>query len=110
MGYFRVLCPEAACPHGAQDRMTLLVERLTCSEAFNELRPEWELLDARLWPRTPFSSPLWNQLWWKHFGTQGFTQKHEFFLHTLRDSEGQLVAVAPLMLTRRPSFGPLRIR
>jgi CelD/BcsL family acetyltransferase involved in cellulose biosynthesis len=90
--------------------MTLNVERLTHVEAFEKLRPEWEALDARVFPRTPFTSPIWNQLWWKHFARDGLLRRDEFFVLALRDDSGGLVAVAPLMRTAIPSFGPVRVR
>ena len=89
--------------------MTLTVERLTQAEAFGTLTPEWEALDAGLYPRTPFTSPIWNRLWWKYFARKGPLRYDEFFVHTLRDQAGRLVAVAPLMRTYQPSFGPLRL-
>lgn len=89
--------------------MTLNVERLTHAEAFGALTPEWEALDAGLFPRTPFTSPMWNQHWWKYFARKGPLRYDEFFVHALRDDTGRLVAVAPLMRTYQPSFGPLRL-
>jgi CelD/BcsL family acetyltransferase involved in cellulose biosynthesis len=88
--------------------MTLSVERLTYVEAFEGLLPEWEALEALLSPRTPFTSPIWNKFWWKYFARQGFLQRDECFVHALRDDSGRLVAVAPLMRTYQPAFGPLR--
>ena len=88
--------------------MTLNVERLTYIEAFEALLPEWEALDAQLSPRTPFTSPIWNKLWWKYFARQGLLRHDECFVHTLRDHSGRLVAIAPLMRTYQPAFGPLR--
>jgi CelD/BcsL family acetyltransferase involved in cellulose biosynthesis len=89
--------------------MTLNVERVTYAEAFGTLRPEWEAIDARLVPRTPFTSPMWNQHWWKYFARKGPLRYDEFFVHALRDDNGGLVAVAPLMRTYEPSFGPLKL-
>jgi CelD/BcsL family acetyltransferase involved in cellulose biosynthesis len=89
--------------------MTLNVERLTYAEAFGTLRSEWEALDAELYPRTPFTSPMWNQHWWNYFARKGLLRYDEFFLHALRDDTGRLVAVVPLMRTYEPSFGPLRL-
>ena len=90
--------------------MTLNVERLTYADAFETLLPEWEALDAGLSPRTPFTSPIWNQLWWKYFARRSILRRDECFVHALRDASGRLVAVAPLMLTHEPSFGPVRVR
>jgi CelD/BcsL family acetyltransferase involved in cellulose biosynthesis len=71
---------------------------------------EWSELDARLSPRTPFTSLLWNELWWKHYPSQRLLVHDELYLHTVRDRRNRLVAVAPMMLTRRPSVGPVQAR
>jgi CelD/BcsL family acetyltransferase involved in cellulose biosynthesis len=90
--------------------MTLLVERLPGPESLAALGGEWEALHARVTPRTPFTTPLWNSLWWKHLSDQRTWVRDEFFVHVVRDEHGALVAVAPLMLTHRPATGPLRLR
>jgi hypothetical protein len=30
------------------------------------LAPEWLALSVRTSPRTPFTTPAWNALWWRH--------------------------------------------
>jgi len=90
--------------------MTLKFEELSGPEALVALSAEWESLEAELHPRTPFTSPLWIGLWWKHFRQNRPAVRHEFFCHTVRDYDGQLVAVAPLMVTHWPAVGPVRIR
>src|SRR5262249_42931177 len=89
--------------------MPLVVTRLAHSEAFGSLRHEWERLDCSLAPRTPFTSPTWNELWWKHFARSGLLRRDEFFLHEVRQADGDLVAVAPLMRTFEPGSGPIRM-
>jgi CelD/BcsL family acetyltransferase involved in cellulose biosynthesis len=79
-------------------------------EALSALLPEWEALDEQMSPRTPYSSPIWFQEWWKHLRRQSLFNRDEFFLHTVRDKRGQLVAVAPFIKTCRPAFGPLKLR
>jgi CelD/BcsL family acetyltransferase involved in cellulose biosynthesis len=88
----------------------LRVERLPGAEAFPTLRQAWDELDARLSPRTPFTSPLWNELWWKHYRADRLLLRDELFLHVVRDGRSRLVGVAPMMLTQRPSAGPVRAR
>jgi CelD/BcsL family acetyltransferase involved in cellulose biosynthesis len=75
-----------------------------------KLAVEWEELAGSLQPRTPFTSPLWNILWWKHFHVDSAWVRDELFVHTVRDESGALIAVAPMMLTSRPAFGPVRVR
>ncbi len=90
--------------------MTLHVERLMGPESLDALSVEWESLHMQLSPRTPYTSPLWNRLWWRHLSDQRTWVRDEFFVHVVRDGHGALVAVAPLMLTHRPATGLLRLR
>jgi len=90
--------------------VTLRIEQLSGPEALESLATEWASLDAALQPRTPFTSPLWISLWWKHFQQNRAAVRHEFFCHVLRNQDGRLVAVAPLMVTHCPAVGPVRIR
>jgi len=88
----------------------LHVERAAGPGAIEKLAVEWGTLEASLQPRTPFTSPLWNLLWWKHFRVDGAWVRDELFVHTVRNEFNELIAVAPMMLTSRPAFGPLRVR
>jgi CelD/BcsL family acetyltransferase involved in cellulose biosynthesis len=85
-------------------------ERVTESQFFGSLQSEWQSLHDSLSPRTPFTSPLWNALWWKHFRSRQLLIGNELFAHIVRDSRGRLVGVAPMMSMDRPSIGPLRFR
>ena len=88
----------------------LHVERAAGESALEKLAPEWEKLEEGLLHRTPFTSPLWNALWWKHFSAAGAWVRDELYVHTVRNDSDALVAVAPLMLTVRPAFGPVQLR
>jgi CelD/BcsL family acetyltransferase involved in cellulose biosynthesis len=88
----------------------LRVERLPGAEAFGALAPAWDDLHAQLSPRTPFTSALWNTLWWKHYRSDRLFVRDDLFVHAIRDGRGRLMAVAPMMLTQRPSVGPVRVR
>jgi CelD/BcsL family acetyltransferase involved in cellulose biosynthesis len=88
----------------------LEVTRLAEVDAFEQVQEEWQALHERLAPRTPFTSPLWNALWWKHYRSQRLSVRDELYLHVVRDAGGALVAVAPMMATERPSLGPARLR
>jgi CelD/BcsL family acetyltransferase involved in cellulose biosynthesis len=87
----------------------LTVQRLSGADGFATLRSEWAALDQSLSPRTPFTAPLWHELWWRHFQKKSLLARDEFLMLALRDCAGQLVAVAPMMRTSRPSFGPIRL-
>jgi len=73
------------------------------------LLAEWDALHARISPSTPFTSPSWNALWWKHHRCDRPLQRDELCLIVVRDALNSLIAVAPMMSTRRPSFGPVRL-
>lgn len=89
---------------------TLHIEELDGPAALDRIAAEWEQLDAEVSPRTPFTSPAWARLWWQHMRQARSTIRHEFFVHTVRDGVGRLVAVVPLLITHRPAYGPLRLR
>jgi CelD/BcsL family acetyltransferase involved in cellulose biosynthesis len=88
----------------------LRVERLSGPAAFDALSGQWEKLSAAQSLRTPFSTPLWNRLWWAHLREQRRFLRDEFHAFAVYDASGALVAVAPMMLTHRPGSGPLRMR
>jgi CelD/BcsL family acetyltransferase involved in cellulose biosynthesis len=79
-------------------------------EALSELVAEWEALDRKTSPRTPFTSPAWIRLWWKHFRRRNLVFHDEFFCHCVQDTAGRLVAIAPLMRTYCPGLGPSAMR
>lgn len=89
---------------------TLNVERLSGPEAWVDLTAEWEALDEQIFPRSPFTSPLWIELWWRHIRRQNPLFRDEFFCHIVRDADDRLVAVAPLMRTYCPRLGLPRMR
>lgn len=89
--------------------VSLQVDELASIDAFAGLREEWERIAAEMSPRTPFTTPLWNELWWQHLSRAGMAQRDELCLHVVRDG-GRLLAVAPLMITHAPAVGPWRTR
>ena len=85
--------------------------KLTVTQAtFEALRPEWEQLERATSPRLPFSSPRWTALWLKHFAQDRTLLSDELRLFALRDDAARLIGLAPMVLTQRPSLGPLRAR
>lgn len=90
--------------------MTLHVEPITTMTALEALRPEWEALETTVSPRLPFRSALWNTLWWKHLREQRALVRDHLYVHTVRGTDGKLVAIAPMVITRRPSVGPVQVR
>jgi len=90
--------------------MTLYVQELTAIEQIDDIANEWKALDEHLSPRTPFTSHQWMRLWWKHYKRHGFLATDHLFFHIVREANGELIAVAPMMLTHRPGLGPFKIR
>lgn len=88
----------------------LHVERLFAQEGLRALEPEWAQIEHSIRPRTPFTSPLWNALWWKHFAIDTAWVRDELCLYAVRNEFDALIAIAPMMLTCRPARGPLRVR
>src|SRR5260370_254453 len=81
---------------------TLRVERLSGAEALERLAPEWEALDARVSPRTPFTSPLWNMLWGKHFRSDRLVVRDELLPYIGRDAASTRTATWAECHTSRP--------
>jgi len=100
----------ARAARGEASRPALKVERVRSPEVLEALGPEWEEIDRAQWPRTPFTSPAWNLLWWRHYEERRFAVRDEFCAHVVRGADGRLIAVAPLVLTRRPGVGARAVR
>jgi len=90
--------------------LNLQVQRLDTLEQFAAIGPEWERLEGRSKTRVPFTSLLWNTLWWKHYSRSSWRCHDRLRGYAVRDAAGELIAVAPMMLTTRPGTGPLRTR
>jgi CelD/BcsL family acetyltransferase involved in cellulose biosynthesis len=88
----------------------LTVERLSDPEALSRIAGEWELLDRQTRPRMPFTSAAWIVPWWKYFRRNTALFRDEFFFHIVRDGNGELVALVPLMRTFAPGIGPRALR
>jgi CelD/BcsL family acetyltransferase involved in cellulose biosynthesis len=89
--------------------MMLQVEVAKRADAFERLAVEWNALADVQAIRTPFQSAAWHRLWWKHHQRTGLKVRDELRLYTVRAS-GLLVAVAPMMLSQRPAYLPIRTR
>ena len=72
------------------------VAGVTAVEDFVALRAEWEDLLTRCPRATPFQTFEWQWSWWTALG-----HGRRLFIVTVRESGGALVALAPLMISRR---------
>ncbi len=88
----------------------LLLEVVRERDELRALAPEWEALADSLPLRLPFHSPSWHLRWFDSFAQSRQAVRDSLEVRVLRRTSGELLAVAPMMLTERPSVGPLRIR
>jgi CelD/BcsL family acetyltransferase involved in cellulose biosynthesis len=88
---------------------SLSVTRIHSFEELHHHMAEWEQLDEQMHPRTPFTSPLWISLWWKHFRRRNVKFWDLLHIHIVRDAKGKLVAVAPLMKSCFPGVPFVRV-
>ena len=88
----------------------LRAEPIRTEAALAALVTEWEVLAAGIAPWTPFTTPTWNLTHWKHFRRSQLMVRDVLHGYVLRDGVGRLVAIAPMMLTLHPGYGPVRLR
>jgi len=88
----------------------LRVERVVTADHLDALRTEWNAVADTMRPRLPFGTWEWATAWWRHFREDRAAVGDSLHARAVRDATGELVAVAPLMLTQRPRVGPLRVR
>jgi CelD/BcsL family acetyltransferase involved in cellulose biosynthesis len=83
---------------------------VTTRRDFEALKPEWDALLVRTGNVLPFYLHDWLTLWWDHLRQSQLTVRDSLRVATVRNAAGELVAVHPMMLTERPSIGPVRAR
>ncbi len=88
--------------------MVRRLERITEASRLEELAPQWQRLATSVSDPLPFWTPDWLITWWQHFAKQRATMSDDLNAFAVRDDAGELVAVAPCVLTRWPAVGPLR--
>ncbi len=88
----------------------LTIETIKDLGRLEALSDEWSRLEASLSPRLPFATPLWALNWWRSFRRAGLKARDSLHCYALRDASGLLVALAPMFVTSRPGFGPVRTR
>ena len=89
---------------------SLTVEKVETLEAMQRLEREWRSLEVSSRCGLPFLTWDWCVGWWKHLREDKLGIRDTLFVRALRGGAGDLVAVAPLMITRRPAVGPFCIR
>jgi CelD/BcsL family acetyltransferase involved in cellulose biosynthesis len=86
----------------------LVVEEHKSPASFRQLEREWRTIEAQV--GTPFGHWDWAVAWWAHLHEEKLGVTDALSIRTVRTLDGQLVAVAPMLISRRPSFGPIRVR
>jgi CelD/BcsL family acetyltransferase involved in cellulose biosynthesis len=88
----------------------LVVASVTTAEGLAALAPSWRRLESEATTVLPFATHEWATTWWEHFSEDRLSLRDSLAVRTVRGTDGELVAVAPLMLTERPRSGPARFR
>jgi len=89
---------------------SLRVDRIVTEPDLMALETDWRALETTCGNTLPFRTFTWASCWWKHLREQRRAVRDSLAFMTVRQSEGRLVGVAPLLLTERPAVGPLRTR
>ncbi len=88
----------------------LIIDEITTREGLAALSGEWARLAEQTSPRTPFSDPTWTRIWLEHFAENRAAVSDRLAIRAVRTTRGELLGVAPFVLTERPSRGPGRVR
>ena len=88
----------------------MIVQRIESAEELSTLALDWNRLVARSGYALPFSTFAWSAAWWRHFAEDRDAVRDRLSVRAVRDPRGELVAVAPFMITERPASGPVRAR
>jgi CelD/BcsL family acetyltransferase involved in cellulose biosynthesis len=110
MGAARFHSAQIIHAHALALAVNLDIQLITALAELEQLAPEWDALTSAIAPRIPFATPLWNLLWWQYFHGCGHFVRDQLNAYVFRDARGDLIAVAPMMVTQRPAFGPFRTR
>jgi CelD/BcsL family acetyltransferase involved in cellulose biosynthesis len=86
------------------------VEKVASYDGLLALEPEWRTLERSSGNTFPFRTFAWTSAWWVHLREQRRAVSDELAIRTIRTRDGRLVGIAPLTVTERPAFGPLRTR
>ena len=94
-------------PPASLDR-TLFVDEIESLQSLLKLETEWRQLH-HLAGTVPFTSWEWNVTWWRHLSRHSLVTSDRLFVRAIRARSGQLVGIAPLMVSEYPGRGP-RVR
>ena len=106
MGRFAGGSPQVAKAPLKPQMRTEIVTTLAGLEA---LGPAWRRLLSDSGSDLPFLSWEWAVSWWRHLASRRVRVSDALFVHAVWAGDA-LIAIAPLMITERPSVGPVRLR
>jgi CelD/BcsL family acetyltransferase involved in cellulose biosynthesis len=86
----------------------LVVERIDSMQSFLGLEREWRQIESA--SNVPFTRWDWAVAWWTQLRESKLGVKDSLFVRAIRTHSGELVSVAPMLISRRPSVGPLCVR
>lgn len=86
----------------------MLVQKIDSVESLTALENHWRELETST--GVPFKTWDWAVTWWSMMREKRASVADSLFVRTIHDDAGELCAIAPMMITRRPSFGPVCIR
>ncbi|MET0792077.1 MAG: GNAT family N-acetyltransferase [Polyangiaceae bacterium] len=86
----------------------MIVERIESVESLLALEREWGQIESA--SNVPFTRWDWAVAWWMQLRESKLGVKDSLFARAIYTDRGELVAVAPMLISRRPSVGPLCVR
>ncbi len=90
--------------------MDLIVSKLKTLEQLAALETEWLALETRSGASLPFVTWEWALNWWRELSEAKLGVTDALDVRTVRNSAGELVAIAPMMITKRPGRGLFQFR
>ncbi|MBV9356431.1 MAG: GNAT family N-acetyltransferase [Chloroflexi bacterium] len=88
----------------------LEVQIVDSSSDLSALAPQWRALERASGLALPFQTWEWSTSWWEHLREDRAAVRDLLRVCVVRRPSGEVVGIAPLMLTQRPGSGPLRAR
>ena len=88
----------------------LSVQEIDSPDGPLPLREEWTRLANAPGRSLPFAKWEWHDAWWRAYRRDWPQVRDSLCIRAFRTTSGQLVGIAPMMLTRRPSTSSLAVR
>jgi CelD/BcsL family acetyltransferase involved in cellulose biosynthesis len=93
-----------------QQPTDLEVQIVDSSTELWALGPHWRALERASGLSVPFQTWEWSTSWWEHLREDSAAVRDILRVCVVRRPSGEIVGIAPLMLTLRPGSGPVRAR